>query len=109
MQGLCRQSAECDGIHLRSGACLDAQKQGASRVVLQKEVPLGNPDVLVCSVGTEIFFEATGASPEANQQWKAELDQGWDRQAAIDAAGKLHDLKPQVWHVVALVFALQVQ
>ena len=56
------------------------------RYVLQKEVPLGNPDVLVCSVGTEIFFEAMGASPEANQQWNTELDQGWDRQAAIDAA-----------------------
>ena len=72
-------------------------------------MPLGNPDVLVCSVGTEIFFEATGASPEANQQWKTELDQGWDRQAAIDAAGKLHDLKPQVWHAAAVVFALHVQ
>ena len=63
---------------------------------LQKEVPLGNPDVLVCSVGTEIFFKATGASPEANQEWKAELDQGWSRQEAIDAAAKFSELKPQV-------------
>ena len=96
-------------MHSRPGACLGAQQLVTTRPVPQKEVPLGNPDVLVCSVGTEIFFEATGASPEANQQWKTELDQGWDRQAAIDAAGKLHDLKPQVWRVVALVFALHVQ
>ena len=88
---------------------MGAQQLVTTRPVPQKEVPLGNPDVLVCSVGTEIFFEAMGASPEANQQWKTELDQGWDRQAAIDAAGKLHDLKPQVWRVVALVFALHVQ
>ncbi|CAL5220768.1 g2832 [Coccomyxa viridis] len=62
---------------------------------LRKEVPLGNPDVLVCSVGTEIFFEATGASPEANQEWKTELDQGWNRQEAIDAAAKFSELKAQ--------------
>ena len=108
-RGCTDQVAEWDGIHSRLGACLDAQKVLTTRLVLQKEVPLGNPDVLVCSVGTEIFFEATGASPEANQQWKTELDQGWDRQAAIDAAGALHDLKPQVWHAVALVATLRVQ
>jgi hypothetical protein len=62
---------------------------------LQKEVPLGNPDVLVCSVGTEIFFEASGAAPEANKQWAAELDQGWSRQKAIDLAGSFPELKPQ--------------
>ncbi len=67
--------------------------------VLQKEVPLGNPDVLVCSVGTEIFFEATGASPEANQEWKTELDQGWNRQEAIDAAAKFSELKAQVLQI----------
>ena len=87
-------------MHSRPGACLGAQRLFATRLALQKEVPLGDPDVLVCSVGTEIFFEAMGASPEANQQWKTELDQGWDRQAAIDAAGRLHDLEPQVWHAV---------
>ena len=103
MQRLCRQSGKWDGRHYRSGAYLDAQRLIAPRTALQKEVPLGNPDVLVCSVGTEIFFEATGASPEANQQWKTELDQGWDRQAAIDAAGKLHELKAQVRHKLALI------
>ena len=47
-------------------------------------------------MGTEIFFEATGASPEANQDWKTELDQGWNRQEAIDAAAKFPELKTQV-------------
>lgn len=51
--------------------------------------------MLVCSVGTEIFFEATGASPEADEEWKKELDQGWNRQAAIDAAASFSELKPQ--------------
>lgn len=64
-------------------------------VVLQKEVPLGNPDVLVCSVGTEIFFEHTGAAPEANKQWAAELDQGWDRAKAVEIAGRFSELSPQ--------------
>jgi hypothetical protein len=62
---------------------------------MQKEVPLGNPDVLVCSVGTEIFFEAAGTSPEANKQWAAELDQGWDRAKAIEIAGSFSELSPQ--------------
>ena len=64
-------------------------------MLLQKEVPLGNPDVLVCSVGTEIFFEAAGTSPEANKDWAAELDQGWDRAKAIETAGKFSELSPQ--------------
>ncbi|BDA47308.1 Sucrose-phosphatase 1 [Coccomyxa sp. Obi] len=62
---------------------------------LRKEVPLGNPDVLVCSVGTEIFFEAAGASPEANKDWAAELDQGWDRAKAVEIAGSIPELSPQ--------------
>ena len=62
----------------------------------QEEVPLGNPDVLVCSVGTEIFFEASGARPEANKQWATELDQGWSRAKAIEIAGSFPELKPQV-------------
>lgn len=62
---------------------------------MQKEVPLGNPDVLVCSVGTEIFFEAAGTSPEANKQWAAELDQGCDRAKAIEIASSFSELSPQ--------------
>jgi sucrose-6-phosphatase len=60
---------------------------------VQKEAPLLVPDVLVCSVGTEIFFESAG---EADQEWGRELDQGWDRQGALDAAAGIPELKQQV-------------
>lgn len=51
------------------------------------------PDVLVCSVGTEIFFESSG---QADQQWAAQLDQGWDRASAVAAAEAIPELKAQV-------------
>jgi sucrose-6F-phosphate phosphohydrolase len=59
---------------------------------LRKEAPLLVPDVLVCSVGTEIFFESAG---EADREWGRELDQGWDRQGALDAAAGIPELKQQ--------------
>ena len=65
-------------------------------VLAQKEVPLGNPDVLVCSVGTEIFFEVGSANPEANKQWGEELDQGWNRAKAMQITESFPDLKSQV-------------
>ena len=51
------------------------------------------PDVLVCSVGTEIFFESTG---EPDKGWQEVLDRGWDRAGAIAAAEGIPELKPQV-------------
>lgn len=66
---------------------------------MQEEVPLGNPDVLICSVGTEIFFEKPGsgpAEPQPDKKWIQLLDQGWNRQAALDAAAQLSELVPQV-------------
>ena len=50
------------------------------------------PDVLVCSVGTEIFFESSG---EADKAWQTELDRDWDRAGAIAAAKSIPGLKPQ--------------
>jgi hypothetical protein len=58
-------------------------------------VPLGTPDVLVCSVGTEIFFEAGGAAPQPDRKWAAELDKGWDRAAAIRTAESFSQLRVQ--------------
>lgn len=66
---------------------------------MQEEVPLGVPDVLICSVGTEIFFEkpgSDGAEPQPDKKWIQLLDQGWNRQAALDAAAQCKELKPQV-------------
>ena len=70
-----------------------------ARIVLQDEVPLGVPDILRCSVGTEIFFEkpgSDGSEPQPDQKWIQLLDQGWNRQAALDAAAQFQELKPQV-------------
>ena len=52
----------------------------------------------MCSVGTEIFFEAAGTAPEANKDWAAELDQGWDRAKAVEIAGSIPELSPQARH-----------
>ncbi|KAK9861895.1 hypothetical protein WJX84_012057 [Apatococcus fuscideae] len=65
---------------------------------LKAEVPLLNPDVLVCSVGTEIFYESISngkSQPEVDQEWVAELDKAWDREAAIQAAASVPELHPQ--------------
>eukprot|EP00891_Asterochloris_glomerata_P006266 jgi/Astpho2/6266/fgenesh1_pm.00088_%23_25_t len=65
---------------------------------LRKEVPLGMPDVLVCSVGTEIFFEKSGdggRDPEPDKKWIGELDHDWDRAAVEEAAASFNELKPQ--------------
>jgi hypothetical protein len=59
----------------------------------QEEAPLLVPDVLVCSVGTEIFFESTG---EPDKAWQEVLDRGWNRAGAIAAAEAIPELQPQV-------------
>lgn len=60
---------------------------------LRKEVPLGTPDVLVCSVGTEIFFQADAESePTADQKWTELLNRGWNRTAIVDCASQFSGL-----------------
>lgn len=63
---------------------------------LQGHVPLRDPDILICSVGTEIFFEATGAQPVADAQWVERLNNGWSRQQVVDIAASFQGLKLQV-------------
>ena len=63
----------------------------------QEEVPLGDPDILVCSVGTEIFYEANGTqNPIADKKWGNLLDQGWDRELVVRSASKIVGLELQV-------------
>lgn len=73
--------------------------------LVQEEVPLGVPDVLICSVGTEIFFEKPGSDtePQPDKKWIQLLDQGWNRQAALDAAAQFQELKPQVPFVDCII------
>lgn len=64
-------------------------------------MPLLNPDVLVCSVGTEIFYESASngnSQPQVDSQWAAHLDRAWNREAAVQAAASIPELQPQVQH-----------
>jgi len=63
---------------------------------LAKEVPLGKPDLLVCSVGSEVYrFEGPDRCPTIDQEWYQHLDQGWDRNKACTIARGFPDLQFQ--------------
>ncbi|KAF8068240.1 SPP1 [Scenedesmus sp. PABB004] len=63
---------------------------------LWDEAPLLNPDVLICSVGTEIFYRAPDGAWRPDTAWTAHLDRGWDRDAVAAVAGAVPQLTPQV-------------
>ncbi|PNH06984.1 Sucrose-phosphatase 1 [Tetrabaena socialis] len=78
---------------------------------LWEEAPLLTPAVLICSVGTEIFY-LTAASGEAaagstaqaaeklsyepDAEWEALLDEGWDREGVLAVAARFPELRAQV-------------
>lgn len=63
---------------------------------------MGNPDILVCSVGTEIFYETnSNQSPTADKKWGSLLDQGWNRELVVKTADKFDGLKLQVLPVAS--------
>lgn len=57
---------------------------------LAAEVPLLTPDILVCSVGTEILING-----QPDQEWEAHLNRGWDRDKAAAIAAGLPHLEQQ--------------
>ena len=79
----------------------------------QDEAPLLTPHILICSVGTEVFFlqhpqrqhvsDGAGSKQQARPcyvaaaDWEASLDEGWDR-AAIQQllTTEFPQLAPQV-------------
>lgn len=65
-------------------------------VVLQDEAPLLTPNVLICSVGTEIFYRGPDGRLLPDDAWETYLDQGWDRAAVQAVAAKITQLTPQV-------------
>jgi hypothetical protein len=67
---------------------------------VQDEAPLLTPNVLICSVGTEIFYRTADGSLQPDQAWEAYLDKGWDREAVQELVAKLPQLKPQVCSVM---------
>uniref|UniRef100_A0A383VZ45 Sucrose-phosphatase n=1 Tax=Tetradesmus obliquus TaxID=3088 RepID=A0A383VZ45_TETOB len=63
---------------------------------LWDEAPLLTPNVLICSVGSEIFYRTPDGSLLPDKAWEAYLDQGWDRAAVQKLAAKYPQLAPQV-------------
>jgi hypothetical protein len=63
---------------------------------LQDEAPLLTPNVLICSVGTEIFYRTADGSLLPDQAWEAYLDQGWDKAAVQALVANIPQLAPQV-------------
>ncbi|PSC72019.1 Sucrose-phosphatase 2 [Micractinium conductrix] len=57
---------------------------------LAAEVPLLAPDILVCSVGTEILINGL-----PDEEWEAHLNEGWDRARAAACAAELPELTLQ--------------
>lgn len=56
------------------------------------EAPLLPPDVLVTSVGTEIYV---GEDVHLNSEWSAQLQQNWERALVQDIAAQFKALRPQ--------------
>lgn len=62
---------------------------------LRKTVPLLTPDLLICSVGTEIYQHA-GDSLELDAEWISTLDVGWNREkVAAVISSDFDKLSPQ--------------
>ncbi|MBF2064141.1 MAG: sucrose-phosphate phosphatase [Calothrix sp. C42_A2020_038] len=59
---------------------------------LKEEKNLIDPDALVVSVGTEIYFD-NSESPDAS--WSEVLSRGWNRDLVVKAAEKFPELVPQ--------------
>ena len=62
---------------------------------LRDEAPLLTPDLLICSVGTEIYLR-TPDGLQVDEEWNAELDKGWNRDQIVDTVKQsFSKLSPQ--------------
>lgn len=59
---------------------------------LQAEKHLLEPDALVLSVGTEIYFDG---SKTPDEDWSKKLSVGWNRETVVKTATNFPELKPQ--------------
>jgi sucrose-6-phosphatase len=50
---------------------------------LRQEAPLLTPDLLICSVGTEIYCKAANGEQQLDAEWNAELEKGWNRESIV--------------------------
>lgn len=64
---------------------------------LWSEAPLLTPDVLICSVGTEIFYrDKHDAAFKPDATWERHLDRDWNRSRVLQVAQTLPQFVPQV-------------
>lgn len=59
--------------------------------------------MLICSVGTEIFYRTADGTLVPDEAWETHLDKGWDRAAVEAVAATFPQLKQQVWGVEFVV------
>jgi sucrose-6-phosphatase len=59
------------------------------------KMPLLKPDVLVTSVGTEIYTDTEHLEQPSNTQWSTQLQQSWDRSLVEQVAAQFKTLQPQ--------------
>lgn len=61
---------------------------------LWEEAPLLTPQVLICSVGTEVFYLKDGTY-QPDPAWNKHLDQGWNREEVLHYIAMFPELKAQ--------------
>lgn len=71
-----------------TGRSLELYKQ------LRTEAPMLTPDLLICSVGTEIYH-TTEQGLELDDEWLAELEKGWDRPQITSIVSSFVEFTPQ--------------
>ncbi|MEW5305352.1 MAG: hypothetical protein WDW36_007896 [Sanguina aurantia] len=80
---------------------------------LWEEAPLLSPDILICSVGSEVFWVEGQSRMVADDQWQEMLDQGWDRDAVLTVARKFEgrlkqqDSSEQRRHKLSYILSLE--
>ncbi len=64
----------------------------------QNEAPLLTPDIVICSVGTEVFYRDSDGKYRPDTQWRLQLDAGgrWDRDKVQQVAQGYAHLTLQV-------------
>ena len=65
-------------------------------MTLRDEAPLLTPDLLICSVGTEIYHTTESGVLELDKEWLGKLDKGWNREIIVAiTSDQFKELQPQ--------------
>ncbi|MBZ6378351.1 HAD family hydrolase [Pacificimonas flava] len=92
MDDFCRWQQ--DRRDLMFGIATGRSFHSAQAVLNKANAP--NPAFIIASVGAEIFYRrANGATYVRDDEWRTELDRGWDREAIRRLIAEETDLRPQ--------------